>query len=163
MEYFFQTFNTDDFNTSQDDFIASQLQKAKDVYFCFCNPHNPNQHHDSPRFIFTQCPCLDCEKKGIELGDDIHLPVFQVVLTEQVVDYIFDSTPDKEISELIPKKVFQAFKDCAVAYGNSDLDWSTIVDAYDDMHPENIFTASHLENYFLQLALLVTFPQLKDQ
>jgi hypothetical protein len=30
------------------------------------------------------------------------------------------------------------------------------------MHPDNIFTASHLENYFLQLAFFVTFPELKD-
>ncbi|MGA1049098.1 MAG: hypothetical protein ACO3UU_13905 [Minisyncoccia bacterium] len=150
-------------NHPEAELIIEELQTARFAYLCFCNPHNLDQHFDAPRLIFTKCQCAGCYQKGLDYGDDIHNPVLKVVLTEETIEYIFNSSTDKDIHNLIPQKVFQAFTDCAVAYGNSYLDWATIVDLYDDMHPENIFSASHLENYFLQLALLITFPELKDQ
>ena len=93
------------------------------------------------------------------MDHDISNEVFFVSLTKASIQQIFDSTQDKEFHSMIPQERIEAFTECAIVYGSTDMTWHKIVDTYDDLHPNNKFSASNLENYFLQLAFLITFPE----
>ena len=160
MEYFFRNFANEDLVIQN---IQDQTNTMRPVYTCFCNPTAENgKHYDQPRFFFAECPCADCEQIALSMNYDISVPVFQVALTEPAIQYIFDSTNEKELHATIPQEMITAFTECATVYGSTDMSWSRIVDTFDDLHPRNKFSASRLENYFLQLAFLITFPPSDD-
>ena len=143
--------------------MKDQLHLTKPVYICFCDTTGGlGEHYDKPRFVFNQCHCMDCELIALRMDQrcDISTPAFQVSLTLSSIEYIFSTTSDKELHAKIPQKMIKAFTDCAIEYGSPGaMNWSQIVDTYNYLYPENKFSACHLENYFLQLAFLVTFHE----
>ena len=155
-----------DFSKDQSNSIKNQINSMKPVYICFCDiTSGLGQHYDEPRFVFTPCPCSDCARiaRNMDQRCDISIPTFQVSLTWLSIDHIFNSTNEKELHATIPREMIRAFTDCAVEYGSLEaMTWSQIVDAYDDVYPENKFSACQLENYFLQLAFLLTFESSDD-
>ena len=140
--------------------MKNQLHSTRPVYICFCDTtQGLGKHYDKPRFVFNQCPSKDCQRLAFRMDPrcDISIPSFDVSLTWLNIDYIFTTTNEKELHATIPQEMIRAFTDCASEYGSLEaMSWSQIVDAYNDVYPENNFSASHLENYFLQLAFLVT-------
>ena len=155
MKYFYQNINPE---TTTDDLLKDQFKTMRPVYICFCNP-NVGDHYTQPRFVFTECPCADCEQIARSMDHDISNEVFTIALTQKSIQYIFDNTQEKELHAKIPQERIDAFTECAIVYGSTDMTWHKIVDTYDDLHPNNKFSASNLENYFLQLAFLITFPE----
>jgi hypothetical protein len=160
MEYFHQNIVSQDVQKKN---IEDQLKSMRAVYICFCNPNaGLGEHYDKPRFVFTQSFCADCEQIARDMDHNISSPAFDVILTELSVQYIFKSTDEEELHAKIPHQMIEAFTECAVVYGSTDMSWNKIVDTYDDLHPDNQFSASHLENYFLQLAFLITFGKSEE-
>ena len=154
-----------DFSKNQINSIKNQINSMRSAYICFCDTTAGlgERHYDQPRFVFTPCPCTDCALIALTMDCDISTPAFQVSLTSLSIDHIFNSTVDKELHATIPHRMIEAFTRCAIEYGSPEsMSWSLIVDTYDDLYPENKFSACHLENYFLQLAFLLTFKSSDD-
>ena len=138
----------------------------KPVYICFCNTKEGlGNHYDKPRFVFTQCHCPECAliylntPRTMLWPRDNSTPVFEVLLTSLNIDYIFNSADDKELhAKIVSPQMIEAFTRCAMEYGSPEsMSWYNIVATYNYLFPQNNFSACYLENYFLQLACLVTY------